>query len=150
MQKQSDLLGVSFTGTQVGMTGKQVDTLTSILATIERPFFGIHGDYIGSDAQFDSIARLAVEFSHMVVRPMRNAGSKRAHCWLGADDTVHEPREPLLRNRDIVDDGEVLFATPKEPNQVLRSGTWATVRYATSAGKPIIVILPNGVAIEWK
>ena len=52
------------------------------------------------------------------------------------------PKKPYLqRNHDIVDQTEMLLATPDGP-ETQRSGTWATVRYARKKGKPVVIILP--------
>ena len=47
----------------------------------------------------------------------------------------------------LVDACEVLLATPKGPEK-LRSGTWATVRYARKVGKRIVIIEPDGKQVE--
>jgi hypothetical protein len=57
---------------------------------------------------------------------------------------VHEPKPYRVRNRDIVRDTETLIATPSEPVELLRSGTWSTVRFARKLGRAVWVILPNG------
>lgn len=49
----------------------------------------------------------------------------------------------LERNRAIVIECDILLAAPKGPEE-LRSGTWATVRYARKILKPVIVFWPNG------
>jgi predicted Rossmann fold nucleotide-binding protein DprA/Smf involved in DNA uptake len=38
-----------------------------------------------------------------------------------------------------------MIATPHSYVEIGRSGTWATVRYARKAGKPIYLILPDGL-----
>jgi hypothetical protein len=62
--------------------------------------------------------------------------------------TVDERRPakpPLDRNRDIVADCSRLIACPRGPERSYpRSGTWATVRYARAAGKPVTIIWPDG------
>ena len=46
---------------------------------------------------------------------------------------VAPPKPPLDRNRDIVTFGrDLLIAAPLQDFEVLRSGTWATVRFAKS------------------
>jgi hypothetical protein len=52
--------------------------------------------------------------------------------------------DPLIRNRLIAARCDALLATPAEPDEVLRSGTWSTIRYARKEGKPITLILPSG------
>lgn len=55
--------------------------------------------------------------------------------------TLHTIEKPLVRNRAIVDASDLLIAVPMDPgNEELRSGTWATVRYARAKGIPILFI----------
>lgn len=61
----------------------------------------------------------------------------------------HESRfpagdKPLVRNRLIVDGSILMFATPHQNREVLRSGTWATIRYTNRMNVPGITIWPNG------
>lgn len=38
----------------------------------------------------------------------------------------------------------VLVAAPRQDRMILRSGTWATVRYAHLALTPVLLVLPDG------
>lgn len=63
-------------------------------------------------------------------------------------------RKPIIAsqgkiNRDIVAETDELIATPKGFQEERRSGTWATVRYALKARKPVTVIWPDGAASLW-
>jgi hypothetical protein len=53
----------------------------------------------------------------------------------------------MERNRKIVDVVEVLLAVPFEDAEVLRSGTWATVRYARRVRRTTVIIRPSGVIV---
>ena len=64
------------------------------------------------------------------------------------DVKILDPRPYLARNRDIVDASDLMLACPAEQQEVLRSGTWATIRYALKRDKHLIVIHPNGAAVE--
>jgi hypothetical protein len=55
---------------------------------------------------------------------------------------MQEPKPYLVRNREIVEGVDLLIACPKEPVEVLRSGTWATVRIARRLGVPVVLIWP--------
>lgn len=96
-----------------------------------------HGDCIGSDAQAHEIAQAFG--CKIVIHPPINP-SKRAFCK--GEITILEPRQYLDRNHDIVDACETLIATPKTSEEELRSGTWATIRYARKTGKNVIVLHP--------
>ena len=145
---------VGFTGSQGGMKSEQVTALRLLLEEIFRypadflpsaPFADLdlprvaelhHGDCIGSDAQAHKIAR---ELGYRVVGHPPINSSKRAFCDF---DELREPREYLIRNHDIVDETNVMVATPDAP-ETLRSGTWATIRYARSLERNIGVIYTN-------
>jgi len=51
-----------------------------------------------------------------------------------------------VRNHKMVDSAGVLLATPKEDHEVLRSGTWATIRYAYKKNKQVVLVWPDGGA----
>ena len=66
--------------------------------------------------------------------------------WVGRE---HTPRGNtsewlLARNRRIVASVDELVACPRGFTEELRSGTWATVRYAREAGIPRTIIWPDG------
>ena len=44
---------------------------------------------------------------------------------------------------------DTLVAAPKEDEEVVRSGTWATVRYARKAGRVVLVVRPDGTIVGW-
>ena len=101
------------------------------------------GDCIGADAEaYEEAVRLGIK---TVGHPPDNA-SKRAFCEY---DEERPPKPYLARNRDIVMEGiDGLIAAPKEFVEVLRSGTWATVRYARKAGRRIWIVMPDGTIKE--
>lgn len=59
-------------------------------------------------------------------------------------DELRDPLPYLARNHKIVDAVQEMLACPGEVMEQLRSGTWATIRYARRVGKPVHVILPDG------
>lgn len=60
-------------------------------------------------------------------------------------DEEREPKSYLKRNHDIVDEGvDGLIAAPNGWVEELRSGTWATVRYARKLKRRIWIIRPDG------
>ena len=132
---------VGFTGTRRGMNEKQKKLLRSFLERLKwhckaREFH--HGDCVGADEEAHEIARESSYY--IVVHPPINP-ILRAFC---EGNEVLDPKPYLVRNRDIVDSSDVLIACPYQEKEVLRSGTWATVRYARKRHKPIIIIFPSG------
>jgi predicted Rossmann fold nucleotide-binding protein DprA/Smf involved in DNA uptake len=65
-------------------------------------------------------------------------------CAVRPMDRIYVPRPYLVRNRDIVDVCNLLLATPGGTVEQLRSGTWATIRYARRIGRPVWIVFPNG------
>jgi hypothetical protein len=63
----------------------------------------------------------------------------RAFC---KGDTVYPEKEYIERNHNIVDNTDMLIAFPSTKTEILKSGTWATIRYARKKGKKIIIIDP--------
>lgn len=71
--------------------------------------------------------------------------SNRAFCK-GAVVT-YKPEPYLDRNHYMVDRCNLLIACP-EGIEALRSGTWATVRYARKRPRNHLIIYPDGTTFE--
>ena len=123
---------VGFTGTQTGMTPGQINALGEELKKHTISEFH-HGDCIGADAQAHEIASsLGVT---VVIHPPENP-AKRAF----KNGTLRNPKPYLDRNHDIVDEADILIVAPSSNQEKLRSGTWATCRYARKTGTKFIVL----------
>lgn len=141
-----------YTGTQAGMSERQWDAL---IAEFEagRPDEAHHGDCIGGDAEFHA---MCIHFGvpHIVIHPPSDP-KKRAFCAdrqavqteeVGVKVTLLPERPYLDRNHDVVDavgrpdvTGR-MFAAPKEMEEQVRSGTWATWRYSKKRGVPTTLL----------
>ena len=134
-------LHIGFTGTQAGMTGDQLTAVSYLLqswrASMLDEAWLHHGDCVGADAQAHSVAR-QWNYSVHLHPPIKE--SRRAWCDF---DVCEDPRDFLDRNHDIVDANAGLIGAPRAP-ETLRSGTWATLRYAHKLGKPVFVVWPDG------
>jgi len=131
---------IGFTGTHLGMNDRQLSKLDSMLRALSAPgaideFH--HGDCIGADEQFHQAVN---DPEKTFIHPPRN-DYRRAWCY---SKHILKPKPYIERDHDIVDSTDVLIATPKTALEVLRSGTWATVRYAIKRGKKVIMIYPRG------
>jgi hypothetical protein len=127
---------IGFTGTQQGMSDRQKRQLAALLTSLKGTEFH-HGDCIGADEEADGIA--AQLGLRIVIHPPDNM-SKRAFRTRWPNRVEREPLPYLERNHHIVDETEVLIAGPKSEQEELRSGTWATVRYARKLGRTIRIL----------
>lgn len=119
---------IGFTGTRSGLTDKQKETLLIELKKLQeagyRKFH--HGDCIGADAEAHDIAE-SLGYDIIIHPPI----NPTARAFKKGKITL-ENKDYLIRNHDIVDQTSYLLVCPKEDNEQLRSGTWATYRYAVS------------------
>lgn len=130
-------MNVGFTGTRQGMTYKQFSAFIDLIACLHPDEFH-HGDCVGADEQAGNFVA-ADTATHVVIHPPQEIGKNRAWC------VGHEFRDPLpylARNHKIVDETDLLIATPKTRGEELRSGTWATIRYARRKGRPVRILFP--------
>lgn len=136
---------VGFTGTRDGMTNQQREKLTLMLKEICNITEFHHGGCVGADIQAHHIA---LTFSFPIhVHPAVLSGSVVSH-YLDSikpepNIIVYKEKQPLVRNHDIVDSCDMLIACPKGI-EILRSGTWATVRYARKKGRVVHIISVDG------
>jgi hypothetical protein len=131
---------IGFTGTRLGMTAAQRKRFLDLFGDVEGELH--HGDAVGADAAAHG---LALELGLSVIIHPPEIDSQRA--WCEDASFVHEPRPYLVRNRDIVRDTDCLVAAPAGRAEELRSGTWATVRFARRLRRPIWIIYPNGTYV---
>lgn len=97
-----------------------------------------HGCCIGADEQANDIA---------ILNKIWTIGHPPTDETYMSKCSVNERRESksyLVRDRDIVDETFILIGNPKGFQEELRSGTWATIRYARKNTKYIIIIFPDG------
>jgi hypothetical protein len=135
------MVHVGFSGTRRGMTSEQSRALRRSLASFEDAVLH-HGDAVGADAEAHEQA-VVLGWS-VIIHPPINA------AWRARKVASEEraPKPYLVRNRDIVDETELLIAAPAEAVEHLRSGTWSTVRYARRLGRPISIIKPDGTVVR--
>jgi hypothetical protein len=132
---------VGFTGSRSGLSYQQQIAIVYILMLLEKNVIKFrHGDCVGSDEQFHKILVQVGWKDQIEIHPC-TIKNKRAYCKA---PIIHDPKPPLDRNRDIVDNSDLLIVCPKEKEEQLRSGTWATYRYAKQVSKRIIIITPDG------
>jgi predicted Rossmann fold nucleotide-binding protein DprA/Smf involved in DNA uptake len=134
---------IGFTGTRKGMTQQQHRTVTELVSRASTATHVIHGDCIGADYNFHNIAVKAG--LSVVLRPC-NLSNQRAYSE-GAEK-VYEPEKPIARNHKIVSECSGLIACPGKMTEEMRSGTWATIRYARQNSKRVVIVWPDGSSEE--
>jgi hypothetical protein len=140
-----DSLILGFTGTREGMTPAQFDSIRRTIRTyqlITPEIEAHHGVCIGADLHFHEICKdLSI---YIVGHPgIRDDGRcfTRAIC---SCNKLHPAKPFIIRDRDIVNVSHVLLATPAGFREEIRSGTWATVRYARRLRRRIVIFWPDG------
>lgn len=128
---------LGFSGTQYGMTDLQREAFLRVIDWREVAEFH-HGDCIGADSDAHDIV-LDIGNIPIYIHPPILSG-KRAFCNFAKYRFEEKPY--LARNKDIVDMCHLLVACPKGLKEELRSGTWATIRYAQKMGKPVVILAP--------
>lgn len=133
------ILGV--TGSRSGITSRQSKWLNEFFDDNDISRL-LHGDCEGADEAADTIAmKHGVKRWAMPGTDALGRSPYRAYC---AAEYIAEPRLYQVRNQYIVDNCELLVALPKSVERV-RSGTWATIRYARRVHRQHFIIYPNGV-----
>ena len=134
------IVRLGFTGTHKTPTIYQLGALGALLddfIDLGEPVRGHHGGCVGADAAFHEMCTQRGMF--VVLHPPKDSRKQQV---IIADEV--RPRYPyLVRNHHIVGATDLLIAVPGTIHEVLRSGTWATVRYARKIGRRVIIILPQ-------
>jgi len=130
---------IGFTGTRQGMSEAQKIALKVLLKKYEkRSAVDVvnefhHGGCEGADLEAGEIAR---KLHYAVVVHPGGATALPLAAKLFASRVLPE-RPNLKRNQDIVDVADLVIAAPRTSTEELRSGTWATLRYAKRQNKAL-------------
>jgi len=127
---------VGITGTRDGLSQRQRDGVEFLLSNLYI-FGGLrHGDAIGVDCQ---VADIAASLGIWTVAHPPDIDKYRGFH----QSTLIMPEKPYReRDMDIVIGSDLLIACPKQSKEIVRSGTWATVRDARKKKVPRIILLP--------
>lgn len=132
----TNILG--FTGTRHGMTERQKIEVAKLLQDVDELH---HGMCAGSDHDCHNLARaIHAKGIWIVGHPPKD---KKLFVNMDVDE-LREPEEYLVRDENIIKEVDKLIATPHTMQEMLRSGTWATIRYAIQHDKWATIIYPNG------
>jgi hypothetical protein len=140
---------LGFTGTRRGMTPPQYEVILAYLKDMN-PEYVVHGGAIGADEEFGAMVihehELSISNTYTCTMEVYPASRERATRWTSFAK-VHQVMLPLERNILIVARCDLLLATPETQQEVLRSGTWATIRAARRSGKSHTIVFPDGTRI---
>ena len=145
---------IGFTGTRNGMTGAQSQRFYVWLNNVKwKEVILHHGCCIGADEDAHNLFQQLLEHrkdrsGYTSQHPPLNRIAISLNLPFRNGDTTFPSKPYLQRNHDIVDACGILIATPGQVNEVLRSGTWATIRYAKKQGKPVRIIQPDGTIVH--
>jgi hypothetical protein len=126
-----------FTGTRQGPSALQRENMLKWLSMLQ-PRSLHYGDCRGADYEAWQYCKFLGVWTvcHPPVDP-------KDRMFTVADD-IREPKPYLERNRDIVDESGYLVACPLENREIIRSGTWSTIRYAWNISRPVVLLYPDG------
>ena len=139
---------IGFTGTREGMNTHQLKHFYRFIAELPEFTEFHHGACVGAD---EEAAQVVIEMDpcdgtrdwKVVAHPCDILDMVSLVAKAAYSDFQRLPKPPLDRNHDIVDACDVLLACPKGPEE-MRSGTWATVRYARKQSKRVVIFWPDG------
>jgi len=144
---------IGVTGSRYGMTPQQEKKFRSLIyrevgyrnldrSASEKDQFH-HGACVGADEQMARIAK--EEYGLWLVA---HPGDMPSWTTKYDSDVTLKPQAALMRNMDIVYQCDVLIAMPHTHHEVLRSGTWATIRGARSRSVRGVIVYPDGLLEE--
>ena len=139
------MISLAFTGTQLGMTSQQRMAVYQYLLSWKPKLQSIHhGGCVGADEEFHELVWDAGLIHLVEVHPCTIIRKRAILIKIDEVQDIHPAEEPLDRNHTMVDRATHLLATPHGYEEVTRSGTWATIRYARKQRLDMTIILPNG------
>ena len=125
------------TGTRRGMTKAQMHTLRTLVHEQGHLVTEWHHGCSGKSDEAGSY----IAASLMVPLIIGHPGTARP---VGYWDELREAKDNLVRDGDIAREADHLLATPYEDDEILRSGTWSTVRRARKFRTPVTIIFRDG------
>lgn len=132
---------VGFTGTRHTLVSEQRLALQKLLEKLEVTELH-HGDCVGADAVAHTVAKNLL--IPVVLHPPLDP-KMRSFC--SGAIRVMPLRNFIKRNQVIVDTCELLVACVVGA-EIVRSGTWSTVRYARRRSKPVAIIWRDGTVTK--
>lgn len=134
---------LGFTGSRRKLIVPQSTQLRSLIGDQNNVVEAHHGDCTGGDKEFHDLMLLYHPRVTMHIHSPK-LEVHRAFVPIRSTDILWPPKDYLMRNRDIIENCDLLIGCPSSMTFSLRSGSWWTIEAAKKVNKPIIVILPDG------
>lgn len=126
---------VGFTGSREGMSQHQKEQfILKMFQLLPEEFH--HGDCEGADAEAHDLIREFLPKVKIIVYPPLSF----RHRAMKQGDETKEPEAYIKRDYRIVDSTDCLIGAPLTDSELIRSGTWTTIRYARKIGRDIYVL----------
>lgn len=135
------MVNIGITGTRLGLTEKAKEQMLLYLQQNNHKINKIHhGDCVGVDKEIHEIIENKYNYINIYIHPPSN-NKFRAYCQ---SNFIKKEYGYIKRNHNIVNESDILIAFPPTQKEILRSGTWSTIRYAIENNKSTYIIYPNG------
>lgn len=129
---------VGITGTRNGLTGIQEATLVEFFVEHENKITELHhGDCVGADVWVANLAKF------LKIKTVCHPPTKQDLRAFHESDEIRAPLSYFARNRNIVDETDLLLVVPYQDTHQTNGGTWYTHDYAVKRGKERKVFFPN-------
>jgi len=126
-----------FTGTRKGCTPAQLENLKRVLRLIDVLH---HGDCTGADAEAWWVAKTLYGKYTVCHPPIKS----KTRAFTAPNDEMRPQYDYIVRDHHIVDESQFMIGVSNTMEEVIRSGTWTTIRYARKLKRPILILFPDG------
>lgn len=140
---------IGITGTRSGMNELQMKCFKDLLESYNTLFCLTdenhefhHGDCIGVDVEGAIIA------AGLGLKTVNHPPIKEDLRAFHKSDETREPLTYFARNRNIVDETDLLIVVPYQNEHMENGGTWYTHDYALKKKKSRVILFPDGRVIE--
>lgn len=128
---------IGVTGTREGSNSHQLLKVIEFMESLGAGHELHHGDCSGVDIE---VAAAAKELGWRIVCHPPKSTETQGH--FGGDE-IRQPLGYLQRDRNIVDEVEILIVVPLQNSWQPKGGTWYTHDYAVKKGKIVHVFYPG-------
>jgi len=142
------MIKYGFTGTRTGLSPEQKSQVFNLLSSHISKNESIevhHGDCVGADKEFNDIClQLHQTYPNanirIIVHPSINVAFSTHSTQANSEiTTIQIPLPSLMRDKLIVNQTDKIIGCPRSSKEIIRSSTWATIRYARKHNRPIFV-----------